>query len=292
VHSFWGASRCWDAVYAAIDEFGSGNQNDENRNVIFISDGRDTSSIHTREDVIENARDRGVRVNAIGFGQDADAGTLQAITGQTDGQYYSALAIQDIGDGFLQVVDDFAGQYMLRWATLSRTDVSFKPSFHIAIGQTVAAYASTSLFEVEQYAGDELSGVLRVAPSRSGDKSTYFLRAVYVPRYIWKLKFYVESPYPFTVEKVGADDGGLCVAWNESVTTDPIRGGKWIYLESPAVGNIGSPLPFAAFGPILRFDFGQVFDDDVTPFDFLYVDNTLYDAVQSFAIQDWNNILP
>ena len=295
VRSFWGASRCWDAVYAAVGDLGQENQNDENRNIILVSDGRDTSSMHTREQVIDFARQRGARVHAIGFGQDADVGSLQALTDQTNGGYYSALAVQDLGHSFLQIVDDLAGQYMLRWATLKRADTDFQPSFLVALAAAspaVAAYTSPFLFEIGKYAGDELSGVLRVVPSRSGDKSTYFLRASYVPRYIWKLRFYVESLYPFTVEKVGATDGGLCAGWSESITTDPIRGGKWIYLESPDVGNIDSPLPFASFGPILRIDFNQVFDDDVTPFDVLYVDNTLYDAVQSFTIQGWNNILP
>ncbi|MFH1108285.1 MAG: hypothetical protein V1790_03675, partial [Planctomycetota bacterium] len=135
------------------------------------------------------------------------------------------------------------------------------------------------------------SGVLRVVPSRSGNKSTYFLRASYVPRYIWKLNIYAESFYPFTVHKAGVADGGLCAGWSQEIATDPIRGGTWIYLQSASAGNIDSPISFAAFGPILRFDFDEVFEDDVTPFDVLYVDNTLYDGVQSFTIQGWDNAL-
>lgn len=292
VRAYWGPSRCWDAVYAAVDEFGDENRNDENRNVIFLSDGRDTSSTHTREQVIDNARKRGVRIHAIGFGQDADVGMLQGVSEQTNGQYYSALAIEDLDDTFLQIIDDLNGQYALRWATLKRAGDAFVPSFQMTFGNIAAGYTAPDSYAFQSYAGDELNGVLRIVPSRSGDKSTYFLRASYLPRYIWELKFFVKSPEPFTVEAVDAVDGGLCAGWSQSVTPDEARGGTWITLMSPSIGSIDSPLPFAAFGPILRFDFNQAFEDDVIPFDTLYVDNTIYDNGQVFTIQGWENILP
>lgn len=292
VGSFWGPSRLWDAVFAAVNEFGSENRNDESRNVIFISDGRDTSSRHTKEDVINSAKERGIRLYAIGFGTQVDAATLQSVTEQTQGQYYSAQAVQDLPNSFLQIVDDFDGQYALRWATLTRTETSFTPSFLITLGMTAASYVSPTPFVVADNDGDELLGTLRVVPSKSNDKSTFFLRASYVPRYIWKLQFYVQSPFPFRIGKVEAVDSGLCAAWSINVKQDPARGGTWVYLESPNAGYIDTPIPFAAFGPILRFDFNQAFDDDVTPFEVLYVDNTLYTGGQSFAIQGFDNILP
>jgi hypothetical protein len=292
VDSYWGPSRCWDAVYDAVSEFEDANRNDENRNVIFVSDGRDTSSLHTKEEVAETARQRGVRVHAVGFGSQLDAATLQSVTEQTNGEYYSALAIQDLGGSFSQIVDDFDGQYTLRWATLQRTEAQFTPSFLIAIARNAAAYTGPDPFVVNDYVGDELAGVLRAVPSKSGDKTTYFLRAAYVPRYIWKLRFYAQSLYTFTVEKAGAVDDGLCAAWSQTVSSDPVRSGAWIYLESPNPGRIDTPVPFAAFGPILRFDFNEVFDYDVVPFEALYVDNTLYTGGQAFAIQGWNNVLP
>ena len=292
VASFWGASRCWDAVYAALDEFGAEDVNDDNRSVIFISDGRDTSSIHTKEQVIDYARQRAVRVHAIGFGSEPDVGILQAVTQQTNGQYYGAPAAQDFTDSFKQILDDFQGQYTLRWATLRRTDTKFTPSFLITLGNDAADYTGTAPFAVSDFAGDELAGVLRAVPSKSGSKSTYFLRAAYVPRYIWKLRVYAQSPYPFTVQKVDVADDGLCASWAENITPDGTRPGTWIELDSPNPGGIDTSLPFAAFGPILRFDFDQAFDPEVVPFEVLYVDNTVYTGGQSFYVEGWSNVLP
>ncbi len=292
VNSYWGPSRLWDAVYAAVNEFGPENRNDEVRNVIFISDGRDTSSRNSKEDVIAHARDLGIRLYAIGFGTQADVATLQSVTEQTQGQYYSALAVQDLPDSFLQIVDDFDGQYALRWATLVRTNSSFTPSFLISLGMNAASFTSQTPFAVAEHAGDELVGTLRVVPSVSNDKSTYFLRASYVPRYVWKLRFYVESPFPFTVSKADVADNGLCAAWSIDTSVDAVRGGTWVRLESPDPGAIDTPIPFASFGPILQFEFDEAFADDMTPFDVLYIDNSLYTAGQSFVIQGYDNILP
>jgi hypothetical protein len=292
VNFFWGPSRVWDAVYDAVQEFDPQNQNDENRNVIFVSDGRDTSSYRSKEDVVDAAKRLGVRIYCVGFGTDLDVATLQSVTQQTNGTFYAAATVQGLEAGFQDIVASLDGQYTLRWATLKRTDVAFVPSFLLRIAGNSDLYTAPTSYAVSDYADDELVGVLRIVPSMSGAQTTYFLRASYVPRYIWNLHLYVATPYAFTVAKVEASDGGLCGAWSLSTETDSVRGGTWISLESPNVGSIDTPIPFAAFGPMVRFEFNEVFGDDVTPFDVFYVDNTLYGGGQILTVQDYNNVLP
>jgi len=288
VNDFSWLSRVWDAVYAAINEFTPENQNDEHRSVIFVSDGVDTSSIHTKEDVIESAVDRGVRVYCIGFGEDVAASTLRALTFQTRGGYYGAADAEELGEAFQDIVDELDGQYTLRWATLKRADVTFEPSFRIEIAGNAVEHAGDTEYPVLDYAGDWLIGDLRTVPSRSADSTTYFLRSKYMPPHIRQLHIYAESPFPFAVDLVDAFDGGLVGDWTLTVQDDPIRAGQWINVDSPPSEEIA----FAAFGPVLRFDFDQVLGDEVTPFNVFFIDNDLYTGGQILLVEDYDNVLP
>ena len=287
-----GPSRAWDAVGAAVDEFTSANISDENRNIVFLSDGHDTSSFRTKEQVIDDAKKRGVRLYCVGFGPDVDVATLQAITAQTNGAYYGAPTAADLETAFQRIVEEFDGQYALRWATLKRTDSKFVPSFLITLAGNEAHYVSATPYVISSYADDELTGHLRIAPSKNDNRSTLFLRASYMCRYIWKIRLYAESPYPFTASKVEAVDGGLCADWTLTTGVDAQRPGTWISLESPQVGTIDATIPFAAFGPILRFEFERSFDEDETPFTVLHVDNGLYGGGQALEIEGFSNVLP
>ena len=170
--------------------------------------------------------------------------------------------------------------------------MTFTPSFLITVANNAAEYTSAAPFAVADFVDDELVGRLRLVPSRSADRSTFFLRATYMPRCIWTLRFYARSPFAFTVSEVGAEDSGLCAAWNIAAAPDTVRGGTWVYLQAPDPGRIETAIPLAAFGPILRFDFDQAFDEGTVPFDYLYVDNTLYITGQALTVQGWDNVLP
>lgn len=292
VHPYSGISRCWDAVYSAVEEFTPENQNDEIRDVVFLSDGFDTSSFHTKEEAVEIARERGVRIYAIGYGNNPNTGVLQSVASQTNGAFYPAANAVQLETAFRQIVNDFDARYTLRWATLKRSDVKFLPSFYLTIANRTASYESPYPYVVADYVSDELRGRLRTVPSKSNNRTTIFLRASYVCRYIWKLRFYVESPYAFTVQKVEAPDGGLCASWTQSIEHDGVLPGVWVVLESPAPGLTDTQLPFAAFGPILRFDFNTLIDEDVDPFQVLYVDNSFYTGGQAFSIDGWTNTPP
>ena len=278
-----GATRCWDAVYAALGEFEPTDGKDETRNLVFISDGNDTSSITTPDNIRDRANARGVRVYGIGFGDNLNMAGLQAATSSVPGRLYVALGPGDIGAGFQYVTDNLTAQYTLRWATLKRTDVEFVPSFKLDISGSTATYISPARFDVANYAGDELQGILRAVPSISDGRTTYFLRAAYVPRYIWEIWIYARSDTEFTVQKV-TPDNGLCGDWLMTTEGTPLDG-MWIKLANPGGIVWGEDLPFASFGPILRFDFEEEYDPGAEPFTDLYVDNTRYTGGQSFRIE-------
>ena len=65
-----GSSRLWDAVARGLDLFPveEGLPVDVTRALVFLSDGRDTSSVQTRDDVAQLAQERGVQLYPLGAG--------------------------------------------------------------------------------------------------------------------------------------------------------------------------------------------------------------------------------
>lgn len=128
VNWFYAGSRCWDAVNAAILALGSANP-DEQRAIIFISDGRDSSSIATVEEVIDNARAGDVRVYCIAFGNNPDLATLSDVTWATGGRLFDAQTQVDLLEEFTQVTKNVLARYTLRWASLRRNATEVAPFF-------------------------------------------------------------------------------------------------------------------------------------------------------------------
>jgi hypothetical protein len=284
VQNFPAESRCWDALYAAVGEFNVDPEarRDEQRAIVFLSDGRDESSTHTYQDAIDAARRQGIAFYCIGFGAELDMGALRVMTSQTGGKYYSATTVDVLATQFAQIINDLGGQYILRWATLKRTSQTFLPSFTLHISGHDLRYASAPLYRPTDHAGNPLEGTLRMVSSDSATQSIAYLRAAYIPRYITALSLYVESDYPFTASLVEAGAGGLCdpAAWTLTQTPEGI--GMRIVIESTAPDDIFTALPFGAFGPILKFEFGQLVDPTVQ-FTTLAIDNTLYSGGQTFV---------
>ncbi|MCX5759700.1 MAG: VWA domain-containing protein, partial [Candidatus Hydrogenedentes bacterium] len=242
VSSFLAESRCWDALFAAASQFSTSeaDMKDEQRAIVFLSDGRDEASTHTYQDVVNRAKQRGIALYSIGFGAELDLTTLQLLSSQTKGQYYSASTVDQLGAQFQQIVNDLGGQYILRWATLQHTAQPFTPSFEISIaGHTLTYTAPTGDYKPVTYAGDRLHGDLRVVASENGQTTTAFLRAVYMPRYITEIVFDAVSPYPFTVHLVNADDGGLCdpAEWQLTASDSEPAASKHISIRSAQPGD-------------------------------------------------------
>lgn len=289
VQGFYSASRLWDAVLNSATGFDTKNAQNEARYIIVFSDGRDTSSILADAGtVVTAAKNRGIHIYTIGLGANINETELSYLASWTGGKFFTAASINELDDTFQGIVEDLGGQYVLRWATLRRDDsYKFKPSFTVLYGTNSVSYRADDTFVPSQHKGDVAQGELRLVASDNQSDSTVFLRADYVPRYINKLRLYVHSPLNFTVDTVAAHDDGLMDGWTLTVTSDGQNPGKWINVQT-----FGYYIPFATFGPLLRFDFDEVSEDITDLIDAVYVDNTLYPAGQSFTVDGYANTAP
>jgi formylglycine-generating enzyme required for sulfatase activity len=292
---FPASSRCWDAVYAAVMEFPTSSTNDEQRFVVFLSDGRDESSTQTPSNIISAANSRNVNIYCIGFGAELSPDALEEITTRTAGQYYKAKSVGDLATRFEELVLDLGGQYTLRWSTLRRTSSNFTPSFDISY-KTVSVSQSGPPYRPTDHAGNVLHGRLRIPDYSHGinqesHSASVYLRAVYVPRYVRRIRLYVRTSYSFTATSVPSASGGLCGGW--PAATKKAAGGEddyWVELASSNPQNPYTAIPYGAFGNLLRFDFtglpagvsGELFQQ-------IAVDNTIYAQTggQSLEVEGW-----
>ncbi|MCX5756961.1 MAG: hypothetical protein NTU83_00335, partial [Candidatus Hydrogenedentes bacterium] len=96
------------------------------------------------------------------------------------------------------------------------------------------------------------------------------------------------SPYPFTVRLANAADGGLCdpTEWTLTPSDSAPTTSKHISIHSAQPADIDTAIPYAAFGPILEFDFDTVPADLNALFTSFTVDNSIYSTGgQTLAIE-------
>ena len=326
VQDFPAGSRSWDAVVAAIQAVGT-NNSDEEHVVILCSDGNDTSSTSTFKNIITAANKANVQVYCVGFGDEIDTTTLQAITAQTSGRYYEATNLAALADDFAQIGKDLSGQYFLRWATLNRSTNAFMPSFQISY-QGNLAYSPTnpifssitnvavldtngipltnngvavttnltilttniiiSTFLPATFAGDVKIGSLRLVSDAVVKPSTLTLRATYAPRYIRQLRLHYRANWPCTLSLDSTNVGEQLAGWSLTQTNDG-AGGQWAQLTSSNKLLLATSIPFASFGPLLTFAFHDVLNAS-NAFSVFELDNTIYTNTgnQSFVFENTN----
>jgi len=329
VQNFSSGSRCWDALVAAIQDLGTNNP-DEEHVVVFCSDGEDTSSTNTLQDVITAANNANIQVYCVGFGSAIDTATLQSITAQTLGRYYEATNLTTLAADFALIGKDLNGQYFLRWATLNRTTNAFMPSFQISYqGFTAASppnpppvisgtnyvvdtnipplftntvYLYTTNYVISPYlptlfASNVLVGSLRLVADAVAQPSAITLRATYVPRYIRELRLDYRANWPCTASLESTNPGEPLYGWNLTQTNDG-AGGQWAVLSSSNQQVLASSIPFADFGPLLTFTFRDVLNAS-NAFSVFALDNTIYTnagqytntGVQSFVFENTNTFI-
>jgi hypothetical protein len=321
VQNFPAGSRCWDALVAAIQSLGTNNA-DEDHVVIFCSDGNDTSSTNTFQNVINAAGNANVQVYCVGFGDEIDTATLQSITSQTQGRYYEATNLTALAADFAQIGKDLSGQYFLRWATLNRSATAFVPSFQITYqGFTAASPANpppfvsgtnttyvtnsdnsittndtpiyTTNYIISPYlptalAGNVTAGSLRLVADADVQPSAITMRATYVPRYIRQIRLHYRANWPCTASLEATNPGEMLYGWSLTQTNDG-AGGQWALLTSSNQQSLASSIPFAGFGPLLNFAFQDVLNAS-NAFSIFYLDNTIYTNTgnQSLGFENTN----
>lgn len=288
VGGFASGSRLWDAVVAAATDLGGENTAQEERIIVVLTDGYDTSSLITDiNDVIDDVDYAGAHVYAVGFGADINEADLQYVSLLTGGEVLSATVPGALASSFQDLVDRLGARYVLRWATLRRSAISFTPSFTLTLAGNAVTHNESAEYTPADFAGNVREGLLRFVPSANEVRTTVFLRAEYMPQQVSRIRMYVDSSVAFAVSLVSPVDDGLVQQGTLVTTNDATYGGTWIDVTSTA-----GALPFASFGPLLRFDFTTIVDDATPLFDQVYVDPSIYTQGQSFEVIGYPNTPP
>jgi hypothetical protein len=319
VQWFPAGSRCWDALAAAIPKLGPTNR-DEVHFLVFVSDGRDESSVATMDDVITAATNAGVRVFAIGFGDELDPAPLQTVAAETGGRFYTAATPDDLAWAFAQIGKDFNGQYLLRWATLKRSTNSFMPSFTITYqGRTAMSPPNPVWEDLEnpivddtttppttnyplitniiiapfiptEHAAPVTVGALRLVADAAEKPTAVTLRVAYAPRYVRQLRVRYRANFPCTAALRSAGPGEILAGWTMTETSDG-EGGSWLHLLSPNPQSLTSSIPFAVMGNLITFHLRDLAGPPTNAFSYIEVDNSLYGTnagAQRFVIENTN----
>ena len=211
-----GSSRLWDAVARGFDLFavGDGPTSDVTRALVFLSDGRDTSSLQTQEDVVLLAQEKGVQLYALGLGDVYQESALRALATATNGAYYAVAELGQLETQFTALVSDFAGQYKLSYTTLRRSG-AYAVRIETNLNGTTGVYASALLPFGEIYSPDTVGRIAVDPPTvdAAEQTATTFVRALHVPRNIQHIRFTLPIDRPATVSLVSADEGGLLEGW-------------------------------------------------------------------------------
>lgn len=317
VQWFPAGSRCWDALAAAIPRLGPTNR-DEARFVVFVSDGRDESSLATMDDVITAATNAEVRVYAVGFGSELDPAPLQTVAAETGGRFYVANTPDELVWAFAQIGKDFNGQYLLRWATLKRSATGFMPSFTISyqgfsattppnpyyedldnpivddtVEPPVTNYPFVTNFIIgpfipTEHAGPVTVGALRLVADAPEQPNAVTLRAAYAPRYVRQLRLHYRANFPCEVSLRSTGPGEILAGWTMTETSDG-EDGWWLHLTSPNPLSLTSSIPFAAMGKLLTFHLRDLVGPPTNAFSVFEVDNSIYGGgagAQSFIIEN------
>jgi Ca-activated chloride channel homolog len=127
----WG-TRVYDALYAACSSppAASGEGTALHRAIILLSDGDDTDSLHSLDDVIAAAQRAEVQIYplTIHASKVLHRGdrVLQHLADGSGGRFYVAASAQELGAAFSQIEQDLRTQYLLSFSPSQQSE----PGFH------------------------------------------------------------------------------------------------------------------------------------------------------------------
>ena len=266
-----GSSRVWDSVVSGANLFSTLAQNPRAiRALVFLSDGRDTSSVNTRDAAQVHAQARNVQLYALGVGEVFQEEQLREMAGSTGGGYYPVRDVSLLQEQLQLLVNDLRGQYQVSYITLRRTG-EYSTQVAVELGGVMGSM-QTAPFDAATFFGPDNRGAIQFDPpsiDRNEGKATIFVRALHMPRNIDRIRFKVDTPNPVQVDLVEGQDGGLLDGWN--------------LLEPDAEGfyEVSSPDPveFGNFGLLFRLTISDVTEESLgIPVEF---DNTIYTAGKS-----------
>jgi len=323
----YAGTRCWDAMYAALKQFGPTNR-DERRYLVAMTDGNDDSSLLNASgdpvgDLVALAQANQVKIFCVAFGSDVNTNALQQLTSETAGHYYLAATTADLSTQFQKIVKDIDGQYLLRWATLKRAAQPFQPSFLVTYGGFTASWNTnivmtniitsidtnstpaitnsydTNVIQVPynppDWTNDVRLGSLRLVTDADMGPQTIRLRASYVPRYVREIRLNYRPNYPCTAFLDSTSTNEILSGWSMTETSDT-NGLRTLTMVSPNTNNLLTSIKYGAFGDLLSFEF--TYPEALTAtqaFSSFSVDNSVYTNMlptgQSFTNENFTNFV-
>ncbi|MFQ5627160.1 MAG: hypothetical protein ACE5I1_00250 [bacterium] len=271
-----GSSRVWDAVHKGLQLFPDEDNPDNVRLLIFLSDGYDTSSRFTPDNIIELANKKFAQIHSVGTGNVRGSQVLEKITHSTEGLFYAADSLSDITFQLNEIAANLSGQYKLSYISLLQQS---KPEVKVQIeydGKFNSFAQVVDLTVVDNGQKDDRIGRLTYDGSVVADeRATAVLRLQHTPRNINTFRFRIQSDLLKQIEIIPQTEGGvLDSSWQLSVGND-----GWFTLHSDA-----KVLPFGAFGLLVKAQFSPISGSGLNvPFS---LDNTIYNSGKSFIAPD------
>ena len=210
-----GSSRTWDSIATASSLFTSSELNPNVvKAIVFMSDGRDTSSVRSRGEAGEIAIANGIKLYAMGIGDVLEEDKLVSMVESTGGIYYPTKELEALQDQLRLLVGDLRGQYRVRYTTLRR-EGQYRTRVQIALRVGTWIFDSQPLNVASFYGLDTLGEIAIDPPAIDSSEKTaeVFVRARRLPRNISRFRFALETDKPVTVELVAPADGGLLEGW-------------------------------------------------------------------------------
>lgn len=254
-----GASELYDALMDAIQRLANEDatalpfDDADVRALIFISDGRDTSSLTTSQEVIEFARENRVRLYPISFGPNPDEAILVEMATDTGGHFYpapSAIGLVNLleQDESLpagnpgRILTELQRQLVLTYITLFQ-DGTHNYLIRANYRGLEGSFEEDAVLAVD---GDVRAGQLALTSSgiMANGRAELYVRADYVPRNVSQLRVRFFTDLPYSVEPVG-----LLADW----TLVDEGGGVFTILTTE-----DEFLQYGAFGPLLKLTFNNV----------------------------------
>ena len=263
-----GSSRVWDSVVAGSNLFSAREQNPRAvRALVFLSDGRDTSSVNVREDAQRFALERGVQLYTMGVGEVFQEEQLRQMADSTGGTYYPVHDPSQLQEQLHLIVNDLRGQYQVSYITLRRTG-NYQAGISVEL-EGVRGSMETDSFDVASFFGSDNEGLIQFDPptvDRTNEQATVFVRALHIPRNIDRIRFKLETSKPVKVDLVAPEAGGLLDDWTLS---GPDADG-FFEASSP------TPVAFGNFGLMFRITVSDITEQSLElPVEF---DNSIYTA--------------
>ena len=270
-----GSSRLWDALASVIRSLSETPEDpDLIKAVVFISDGRDTSSNVSRGIIGEMASANGIQLYALGLGSVFDEKRLADMVRATGGAYYPVETLDDLEDQLQQlIVDLLRGQYKLSYITL-RSRGEYLVGIDVTLRGVTAEFDTPERIDVEEFFAPDTEGQIAFDPpvfNRARALSSVFVRASHVPRNVNLFRFKVDSSRPVEVRLATIDEGGLLGGWDLS---GPDAEG---FFEASS----DEVLVFGNFGLLFHITVPRLFED-VLDLPIVF-DNSVYTPGKRFA---------